>query len=272
MNTEEWKWIGNSTDYMISNTGKVKSFVKNNTGGNILSPEVTKDGYARVMLRYPEKRTRHLVHRLVAIAFIENVDKKALVNHIDNNPRNNNVNNLEWCTYSENLIHAEKQGRLEETHDKAGQSTAKIMRERKLMYIESLIGSTINELTINGISSIEKKINSTGYTFFIKCTCTCGNSLITRLTNIEKNIVKMCTDCKSKTTIDRNYNNMKNSLIGSRYKHYNIVGIADFNADISNRHLLLDLKCTNCEHISSMKFSEINKKNRKHACKFCKHE
>ena len=72
MNEEIWKYIETSKDYMISNRGRVKSFVKNKNG-SILNQDTGNSGHKRVMIKYPEPRTRHLVHRLVAIAFIENV-------------------------------------------------------------------------------------------------------------------------------------------------------------------------------------------------------
>lgn len=46
------------------------------------------------------------VHRIVATIFLENFNKRAVVNHIDGNKQNNNVNNLEWVTHKENNIHA----------------------------------------------------------------------------------------------------------------------------------------------------------------------
>ncbi|MFY4840649.1 NUMOD4 domain-containing protein [Staphylococcus aureus] len=51
-----------------------------------------------------------LVHRLVAFAFIPVVKGKECINHIDGNPENNNVENLEWCTYKENTNHAFENG------------------------------------------------------------------------------------------------------------------------------------------------------------------
>ena len=50
------------------------------------------------------------VHRMVALAFIDNPDNKPYVNHINGNRSDNNVENLEWVTSSENAIHAHKNG------------------------------------------------------------------------------------------------------------------------------------------------------------------
>lgn len=63
-------------------------------------------GYLIVSLRKQGKRKNHYVHRLVAMAFVENPDSKKYINHIDFNKHNNNASNLEWCTQKENTNHS----------------------------------------------------------------------------------------------------------------------------------------------------------------------
>lgn len=71
------------------------------------TPTITNTaGYASV--RLPDKN--HLVHRLIAEAFIPNPENKPQVNHKDGNKRNNNVSNLEWATPQENVAHAVRMG------------------------------------------------------------------------------------------------------------------------------------------------------------------
>lgn len=101
---ETWKVIETHPTYSISNLGRVRNNEKNRF--KAINPN--KDGYMQVTL-YPGSNV-FFVHRLVALYFIENIDNKPIVNHIDSCRTNNFVDNLEWCTQRENAIHMVKQG------------------------------------------------------------------------------------------------------------------------------------------------------------------
>lgn len=72
----------------------------------IMKQKIDKRGYKRVSLWKDGKCKDWLVHRLVAMAFLEKSEGRDCVNHIDGNPSNNNLDNLEWCNYLENVEHA----------------------------------------------------------------------------------------------------------------------------------------------------------------------
>ena len=105
-NTKEtWKPITctDNVKYEVSSEGKIRILKT----GRILKPFYNTFGYATVDLTSANndktKKTLKLVHRLVAQAFIPNNDQsKTLINHKDENKRNNSVANLEWCTYKYN--------------------------------------------------------------------------------------------------------------------------------------------------------------------------
>lgn len=98
---EKWKTIdGFEGIYQISNYGGVRTL---RMGGKIMIPEKTRKGYLRVSLWKEGVRTRVLVHRLVAEAFIGKSDLR--VNHKDLNKGNNHVRNLEFLSDRENTAH-----------------------------------------------------------------------------------------------------------------------------------------------------------------------
>lgn len=94
--------------YAISNLGNIKNIKTS----KILKPEITNKGYKKVNLSINGKRQKFYIHRLVAMMFLENdnPDVKNNVNHKDGNKLNNNADNLEWCSSSDNQIHAIRTG------------------------------------------------------------------------------------------------------------------------------------------------------------------
>lgn len=102
-NKEIWKdVVGYEGLYEVSNIGRVKSLNKNNYG-LIMSQYITKKGYFRLQLTKEKRQKKHLVHRLVAEAFIPNPHNYPEVNHKDEDKLNNKVENLEWCTTHYNV-------------------------------------------------------------------------------------------------------------------------------------------------------------------------
>lgn len=95
--------------YIISNKGFVISLVRK---FHLLNIRRDKNGYVHYYIRdlSAGKRKDFKAHRLVAEYFIDNPNDYPIVNHIDGNKANNHIENLEWCTYSQNNIHAYKNG------------------------------------------------------------------------------------------------------------------------------------------------------------------
>ena len=97
--------------YQVSNLGNIKSLnYRNKNIEHFLSQGVNQFGYKFVVLCKDNKQKNFRVHRLVASAFIPNPNNYKIVNHKDGDKQNNSYDNLEWCTYSENLTHAYETG------------------------------------------------------------------------------------------------------------------------------------------------------------------
>lgn len=80
--------------------------------GRWLKQHENNKGYLYLPLSVDGVKVKWLVHRLVALAFVPNPEGKPFINHIDNNRKNNNASNLEWCTQKENMKHCSSQGRV----------------------------------------------------------------------------------------------------------------------------------------------------------------
>jgi hypothetical protein len=109
--------VGYEGLYEVSNDGQIRTKKGKKTYSKrwdtertwkqrVLKQKTSKDNTCRVSLWKNGIEQTHLVHRLVAYAFLPIIEGKNFVNHIDGNRLNNYVSNLEWCTYEENQNHA----------------------------------------------------------------------------------------------------------------------------------------------------------------------
>ena len=99
-NCEIWKDIKGYPNYQISNLGRIW----NCRTQRMLKPSVTPKGYCQInLVAINGKRKKELVHRLVALTFIENPNHYPEVNHINHIRNDNRVENLEWVTRKENI-------------------------------------------------------------------------------------------------------------------------------------------------------------------------
>lgn len=108
----EWKpVVGYEGYYSVSNDGLVRSdrFRTSTSIGKILKPG-HRYKYPRVELTIGSHKRKHFVHVLLAKAFIPNPSNKLEVNHIDGDPKNCTLENLEWVTRAENQRHARALG------------------------------------------------------------------------------------------------------------------------------------------------------------------
>jgi len=193
--------------YQVSNYGNVKALKREflDKRGNIkryperiLKWDITDMGsskYARVTLSKGHKTKRFSVHRLVAETFIPNTDNKPFVNHIDNNGLNNNVSNLEWVTHSENMIHAQKQGRLFASQSKGGKKIGKISRTKAVQRCRDMIGNRYGQWEVIDYYGIKSKSKH-----YVLCKCHgCGIIKPVSAETIRNNKSKACSlKCRKK--------------------------------------------------------------------------
>ena len=145
---EVWKSIEGYENYQVSNLGNVRNLNYNGAKGKVknLTPKKNNSGRLWVELRANNKAKTFLVHRLVGMAFIPNPNNLPQINHIDENPLNNCVENLEWCTGEYNIkysreLHPNRKKKITQTqkvaqYDKDG-NLIKIWDNAHTVFLET---------------------------------------------------------------------------------------------------------------------------------------
>lgn len=172
---EIWKDIeGYEGMYEVSTFGRIKShniwnghkYIK---GERILKPTLRNHSnsyyFYTICLTKNKTRKHFRIHRLVAQAFIPNNFNKPHINHIDSNPLNNNVSNLEWCTPRENVIHSYTYGNKKRTYDinkviklyKSGLSSTEVAKEVGITKVQVYGVLKRNNIPRRTISEIRNK-------------------------------------------------------------------------------------------------------------------
>jgi len=169
---EIWKDITNFEGlYKVSNTGKVLSLESKvvHKNGNfhtkkeiLLKAGVNKRGYESVGLYKNGEVQYFKVHRLVALAFIPNIECKPFINHINSNKTDNHLNNLEWCTPAENNIHSRTLGNRDlekeiETARNLGYKRKKIMLDLNTGIFYDSVEELFNTIGICRASFYKRK-------------------------------------------------------------------------------------------------------------------
>lgn len=143
----------------FSNLGNVISlhFKRSAKNKKLLKPmKDNKYGYLKVRLRNNGHDKMATIHRLVAESFIPNPNNYCVVNHLDSNPSNNNVDNLEWCTQKENILHGYNAGNIQPPC-RLGLTGAKNSLSKTILQINPGTNSVVNEFVgINEASRITK--------------------------------------------------------------------------------------------------------------------
>lgn len=175
---EVWK-IHPEFDFIkVSTLGRVRTLdrtVSNGKGtyvvkGRILKQWHNSSGYLLVAFKEYGKQVDRRVHRLVAEAFIPNPNSLPEINHKDNNPANNNVSNLEWCTHEYNVAYREKYGTSAKEAALKSPVYAVSLKTQETLWFESQMeaGRSLGIAKQNISAVLKGKRKTTGGYWFVK--------------------------------------------------------------------------------------------------------
>lgn len=171
---KKWKpVIGFEGLYEVSPEGEIKSvdhYVRCNSGQRLIKGRILKqcdrgNGYPFVTMGKNGKQYNVSTHRAVAMAFIPNPNNYTEVNHIDCNPKNSNVKNLEWCNRTYNNHYG---NRIEKAISKTSKKVLMIVNEEIVKTFSSLSeASKTTGITASNISMCcnGKRFHAGGYTW-----------------------------------------------------------------------------------------------------------
>lgn len=164
MDREEWRMVPDYEGlYMVSNKGRIYG-IKRKLYRKF---KTDKDGYLIVNLSKNSKQDYPSVHRLVAMAFIPNPNNLPEVNHKDENPENNCVDNLEWCTAEYNVNYGTRNKRVAEKLSKPIEQWSK---DGQLIKVWASLKEVEKEKgwSHGNISGCANGLNKTAYGFIWK--------------------------------------------------------------------------------------------------------
>lgn len=149
-----WKQLDKHISFSISDEGQLR----NDKTGRILKPTIGKTGYWVVTIRPDGRKGKSYslkLHRLVAKAFIPNLENKPQINHKDGNKLNNHYSNLEWVTPKENVHHAISIGLMNEQNHLHGEAMDNVkLNADDVRFIRKHFIANHSEFGYNGLSKL----------------------------------------------------------------------------------------------------------------------
>lgn len=262
---EEWRdAVGFEGRYEVSNLGQLR----NKQTKHILRTQ-DKHGYRRINLTDSNGISKNCsIHRMVAMAFIENPENKPQVNHIDGNHANNCVENLEWVTAEENMRHALESGLIEkgvqyakehghgryDRKDKAKAYLKKSEHITKRQYIDMINCSERFGISVGLFASIVRNSFNSSYlkldkkknvfipdeTYFESLT----KPYIEKINSLQKEIERLKTvNIKSHQYRNTAGTNVEACYIGAKRNHLTIIGYASDST--AGKNLVCRCDCGN---------------------------
>lgn len=156
--------------WLVSETGEVKTpaheFVYKRTRNNktqeftakfrehTLAPCKTRTGYLEVSAKKQGKRIKHLLHRLIAMAWVPGYQEDLTVNHIDGNKTNNSINNLEWVSLARNSQHEWETGLVNLRGENHPGSK---LTSKQVVYIRRMLAQGISANAIAVITNLSSE-------------------------------------------------------------------------------------------------------------------